>query len=188
MIITLSGASGTGKTAITGALMKRLPNAGPVLSVTTRDPRPTDHPGDYQYVTQDAFQAMEASGRFLWTAGVGATRYGTPRDILQAALDQPEAHGIMILVPERVVDLRAFAAENDRLDDVRSFYILSPDESILRTRMSGRGDAEEKIEERIRECRDFEARAKTLDVPFIWIEDRNDMEEKIRTVIAALRT
>lgn len=46
MIVTLSGASGVGKTTIERSLLKRLANAEAVVSVTTRDRRDNDSPGE----------------------------------------------------------------------------------------------------------------------------------------------
>ncbi len=186
MILTFTGSSGTGKTTIEKALLERLPNARPLMSVTTRTARSTDLPGDFLHVTPEVFQQMEERGEFLWTAAVGTTHYGTQTSALREALEQPKTFWIMILVPERVPNVHAFAQQMGREADVRSFYILNPSDDILRQRMTERGDAVEHIEERMQACKEFQERAKASGMPFIWIEDRNDLEKKIRMVTSAI--
>ena len=188
MILTFTGSSGTGKTTIEKALLERLPNAHPLVSVTTRTARPTDLPGDFLHVTPEAFQQMEDHGAFLWTATVGTTRYGTQTSTLRDALEQPTLYWIMILVPERVPNVRAFAQTLNRETDVRSFYILNPSDDILRQRMTERGDTVAHIEERMQACKEFQERAQSSGIPFIWIEDRNELEKKVQMAMALLRT
>lgn len=188
MMMTLSGASGTGKTTIMRALLDRIPLARPLVSMTTRGPRPTDVAGEYRYVTSEEFEAMERRDEFLWTAGVGTTRYGTLASELHKTVEHQEIVWVTILVPERVPNIRDYARAQGQEDRIRSFYIINPPEDTLRRRMRERGDTEEKIEGRIRECRDFLERARSLDVPFTWVEDENDLEKKIGTILRHIQT
>jgi guanylate kinase len=183
MILTLSGASGTGKTTIAKALIERLPNARPLVSVTTRPPRPNDLPGDFLHVSAQAFDDMEQRAEFLWTATVGDTQYGTRRTDLQHALAHPETTWIMILVPLTVRNLRDAVAQEPGTHEVRSFYILNPADNVLRARLSERGDAPEAIDARMAACADFQEKAQASGLPFIMIPDHDDMEEKIKTIL-----
>jgi guanylate kinase len=185
MILTLSGASGTGKTSIEQALIDRLPNARPLLSITTRKSRPTDIMGDFQHVSGEEFTGMEQRGEFLWHAAIGETRYGTRRTDLQYALAHPNIIWIMILIPSTVQNLLQAAAAEPGDHDIRSFYILNPSDDILRKRLLTRGETEEAIASRaLKEMAHFEQSAKQSGLPFIEIADNDDLEEKIQAVIA----
>lgn len=186
MIITLTGASGTGKTTIADRLIKHLPDARPLMSVTTRTARPSDLPGDYTHVRPEAFDAMASSGEFLWTAALGTTRYGTAADDLRTAFERTATTWMMILVPEVLPLLHGFAAQEGRSDHVRSFFILNPPDETLRRRLAHRGDPPEYIEERMAACADFQARARASDVPYLFIPDEDDLSAKINAVLRAL--
>lgn len=71
MILTLTGASGAGKTTIAGELLKKLPvDARMVPSYTLRKfrkPRSTDLPGEYKHVSRFRFWFLSTIGAFLWT-------------------------------------------------------------------------------------------------------------------------
>lgn len=185
MIISLTGASGTGKTTVAKAVMERLPNAQPLTSVTTRAPRPSDLPGDFLYVSPDEFAAMDARGDFLWKARVGETDYGTTRAALKNALAKPETIWMMILVPECVPLLCDFADAEGCRDQVRCVYLQSPSDDVLRQRLAERGDSPAQIEERLQACRVFQDRARASDVPYVFVEDTNQIQDKLNAVLTA---
>jgi guanylate kinase len=189
MILTLSGASGTGKTSIERALIDRLPNARPLRSITTRAARPTDIPGDFTHVSLEEFAAMEQRGEFLWSTAIGETRYGTRRIDLQNALAHPDIVWIMILIPSTVRNLLDAAATIPGTHDIRSFYILNPSDNILRGRLLSRGETEESIASRaLKELAHFQKTAKQSGLPFIEIPDNDNLEEKIQAVIQQAST
>lgn len=187
MIITLSGASGTGKTTIEKMFLEREANVRPLVSITTRAPRPNDLPGDFEYISPETYDAWDAAGAFLWKARVGETRHGTRTSDLRNAFASPRTTWIMILVPECVPNLHAFAHAEKQIEQVRSFYILNPPDDVLRRRMAERGDAPEKIEERMRACAEYQERARNSGIPYIYIEDTDDVDEKYRKVIDCCR-
>ncbi|MBD3251876.1 hypothetical protein GF380_05515 [Candidatus Uhrbacteria bacterium] len=76
MIVTFTGASGSGKTTIANAILERVPSAQLLTSNTTRNPRPTALPRVDSYLDRERFEQMEADGHFLWTAGLAETRSG----------------------------------------------------------------------------------------------------------------
>lgn len=189
MIITFSGASGTGKTTIAKALIERLPHAKPLRSVTTREPRATDLPGDFLHVTPSDFAAMEQQREFLWTAQVGETRYGTRREDLQNALQDDNTVWIMILVPTAVRNLRSAVAQEGRDPNavIRSFFIQNPSDDVLRERLAARGDSDASIESRMAACANFETTARASGLPFIEIPDENNLDAKIQAVMSYIR-
>lgn len=182
MILTLTGASGTGKTTLANMLYQALPNALPLISYTTRKSRPTDLPGDYAFLSEQEFASMETHDDFLWTANVGETRYGTTKDSLRHALEDNSRIHVMILVPETVPNVHDFAKSIGMADQVKSFLFETPSSDVLRERMSGRGDDAESIQGRIETTGAFESKARATGISFIMIPDL-DLEGKAQTVL-----
>ena len=188
MIITLTGASGSGKTTIAKKIMERLPNAHPLTSHTTRSPRPTDQRHDFEYLDTKTFDEMKERGEFLWTAQVADTRYGTSMSLLQKALEDEACIWIMLLVPEVLPTLYEFARTSHTHDSLTSFFIQVPDEDTLRERMKRRGDADEQIEKRIEACHDFESKADASDIPYIKIDNSGELDDAVDAIIAKIET
>lgn len=188
MIITLTGASGSGKTAIAKELFSRLPNAEPLISYTTRAARPSDLPGDFAYLDQQTFDRMRDDGSFVWTAAVADTRYGTTKESLHAALMDHKEFRIMILVPSALPHLYAYADEIGMRDQIRSFVISVPSEETLRSRMTARGDAPADIEKRITACATFEKDARVSEIPFLWIDNSGELSDAVDEILRHLPT
>ena len=86
-LLVLSSPSGAGKTTITRALLERDPSLALSVSVTTRPARPGEIDGrDYRFIDQPRFDAMVAGGDLLEHATVFGHCYGTPRQLIEAAL------------------------------------------------------------------------------------------------------
>ncbi len=186
MILTLTGASGAGKTTIAERLITELPNAHFLTSCTTRAARPSDLPGEYLYLSNDDFDRMDEQGDFLWTAQVADTRHGTAKQSLQCALDDKDAISIMILVPEVLTRLYAFAEELGKRVSIRSILIRTPSEDILRTRMRERGDENEKINARITATIAYETKARETGINFIEIENEGSIGGAVQKITDAL--
>lgn len=184
MIITLTGASGSGKTTIAKELIARISNTKPLVSYTTRAPRPSDLPGDFTYLDHDAFDRIRDEGKFLWTAQVGDTYYGTTKESLHDALHEDAATRIMILVPDVLPKLYAFAEGMEKRDTIKSFFIHVADEAVLRARMLKRGDMPESAEKRITACRDYEEEAKATGINFIRVDNSGELETSVENVLA----
>jgi guanylate kinase len=182
MIITFTGPSGGGKTAIAKEIIAAYPNAKPLTSTTTRTPRPSDLPGDFEYLDRETFNRLRDEGAFAWTADVGSTSHGTRAAWLKKALTDDQTISIMILVPSVLPALYAFADELGSRDAITSFFIHVPDEGVLRERMRIRGDAPESIEERLTVCHDFEEEAKATGVDFVWVDNSGKLQDAVKTV------
>lgn len=64
-IITFTGASGAGKTTMVKELLKN-PQFGLVPSITTRNSRLSDLPGEYEYITDTEFDWLKCWDAFVW--------------------------------------------------------------------------------------------------------------------------
>ncbi len=136
MIITLTGSSCAGKTCIAKSLREKIPGTRFIISVTTRLPREGDNEGEYQYVSEEEFRRLENQHLFLWTTRVRNFRYGTFKKTVDEA-NVPGFTGIMILVPEKVTELREYLKDAPT-EIVTSFYI-STQPTILEERLKNRG-------------------------------------------------
>ena len=171
-ILTFTGASGSGKSSIAKSLGFPL-----VLSTTTRAPRPSDLLGEYEYLDIKNFDFTEANNDFLWIKEYGGNYYSTRYDSINRALNSPE-NFIMILVPEVLPLLLDYAGK----EKVLPFYIRSPDEAVLRSRLEKRGEREDSIERRLKESRDWDVQADESGIPYFYITNNDALEEAVGQV------
>lgn len=77
-LIVISAPSGTGKTSLVKALIKRNNNLIVSVSTTTRKPRPGEIAGsDYFFVENNLFETLRTQGNFIEWAKVYGNLYGT---------------------------------------------------------------------------------------------------------------
>ena len=176
MIWSLTGPSASGKTTIARLIQRAVPEAKPLQSVTTRPPRPSDNPGEYEYVSEAEFDRLSRAREFLWEVSPHGHRYATRKSKVDEALG--EGINIPILVIEAVVKLHAYAEAQGKLEEVRSLYIRMTDEEELRRRLSARGDEPGDVERRLAQCRDWNARAASAGIPLYVLEGEGTPEEK----------
>lgn len=182
MLLTISGASGAGKTTIARALLGHVPGTKFLHSYTTRAPRPTDIPGEFTYLDRATFDSMRESEEFIWAADFGETSVGTKLVDLDHALKDRHKTWITILIPDVLPRLYAYAKEIGKKEYVKSIYIKSESDDVLRDRMLKRGDAESQIEERIALCHRFDDEAEFLKIPFVWIKNDKTIHEAAEQV------
>ncbi len=187
MILTLTGASGAGKTTIAERLIGTLAHARFLTSFTTRAARPNDLPREYAYLSNADFDRMRDNGEFLWTAEVADTRHGTAKASLQHALDDNRTISIMILVPEVMTKLYDFADQSGKRASIHSILVRTPSEDVLRARMRERGDEEAKIDGRIKATLDYEAKARATGIGFIEIGNDGNVEEAVQAILNVIR-
>lgn len=139
-LFILSAVSGTGKSTIAHALLRRATDWRVSVSHTTRQPRGVEEDGvHYHFRSRSAFEAMIANGELVeWAAYIGQY-YGTSvSNVENAARDgadlifdieidgarqikvaYPQAHGIFILPPSfEVLRKRLLGRATDDLDKV----------------------------------------------------------------------
>src|SRR6185437_7584339 len=109
MILSLTGPSGVGKTTLMHNLLHALPNVKTLTSYTTRAPRESDEPGEYNYISQEEFDRMQAAGEFLWTAQAYVNHYGTRKADIDIALANKDTLYMPVLVLSAVKKLHEYA-------------------------------------------------------------------------------
>ncbi|MDO8510762.1 MAG: hypothetical protein Q7S55_01205 [Nanoarchaeota archaeon] len=171
-IITFTGVSGAGKSTIAKSVGFPF-----VPSTTTREPRPSDLPGEYEYLEHGDFDHDKAWDAFLWVNEYDGNSYGTKSEMVDTALTNPGTY-TMILVP-RVLPLLLKYAGTDK---VLPFYILSPPEEILRSRMEQRGNTPDSIERRLKETKNWDEQAGKAAIPYFFITNDGTIDEAVEQV------
>jgi guanylate kinase len=145
LVVIVSGPGGVGKGTIVEALVARDERLWLSRSWTTRARRDGERHDAYHFVTRDEFEDRIANSGFLeWTSFLG-NYYGTPL---------PEAIDGRDLVLEIEVD----GARQVKLlhPDAVLVFLLPPSRLEQQRRLRGRGDAEDKVEERLRKAEEEE--------------------------------
>jgi len=184
MILTITGPSASGKTSLARALRVRRPEINLLKSTTTRTPRPSDMPGEYEYVTESEFTEIEQSGDFIWTVEVHGNRYGTRK----SGIDEAASSGIFIaiVIVSAVVSLRSYLGRNGSTESIRSVYLDIADEKMLHARLTKRGDTSEDIDIRINECKSWARQRDACDVPFTIHDARTNSDELAAEIVSSL--
>ncbi len=150
LMFVLSSPSGAGKTTLSRRLLEADPSIALSISVTTRRPRAGEVDGrDYWFIDQAKFDAMVAQGELLEHAQVFDHNYGTPRQPVEAALEQ----GRDVLFD---IDWQGTQQLGGRLPgDVVSVFILPPSVAELERRLHSRAlDSDEVIRRRMTKASD----------------------------------
>ncbi len=144
-MLVLSSPSGAGKTTISRGLLAQDGNLTLSISATTRPMRPGETDGvDYVFVDQAKFDGMVQDGAFLEHATVFGHGYGTPRDPVDAALDE----GRDVLFD---IDWQGTQQVREKArDGLVSVFILPPSTEELGRRLRTRAqDPDEVVQSRM---------------------------------------
>jgi guanylate kinase len=142
-LIVLAGPSGVGKTTVAQALLAEPPiPMRRAVTATTRAPRPGEIDGrDYHFWTRDQFQAKIDNREMLeWAVIHGSDLYGTP---LAEVCDRSQT----VLL---VIDVQGADAVRQLHLRHLSIFLDPPSLNELSSRLSKRGDAQDKIDKRLK--------------------------------------
>ena len=172
LVIVVSGPGGVGKGTIVEALVKRDPQLWLSRSWTTRAQRPGERDDAYRFLSREVFEQHIAVGGFLeWTEFLG-NYYGTPNPhvtqgsdvVLEIEVDG--AQQVKALMPEAVL-----------------IFVLPPSRAEQERRLRGRGDADQKVAERLRKAEDEEPVGMSL-ADYVVVND--DLERTIDEMLAII--
>lgn len=173
-IITITGPSGSGKTTLVSELLKD-PCFFYVTGLITRPQRPIELPGESEFVPVKEFRRLNQAGELLWALEVHGNWYGARRSTLQAAIDQLDRIGVMILTPEGTATLRVTYP-----DAIGSVFIVPPQANELRRRLKKRGDlTTAQIEQRLSDCAGWLAAAQASHIPYVFIDNSGSVAQMV---------
>lgn len=153
ILVVLSGPSGTGKTTLSRALLKLLPEMQYSISATTRPQRPGEENGkDYFFLSESEFKEKKNKGEFLETAKVFGHWYGTPRSFFDEKLNE----GKDVLLD---IDVQgALSVRNQVVSKKKSegifILVVPPSIEVLSQRLQKRNtDSQDMIDVRLNKAR-----------------------------------
>lgn len=149
VLVILSGPSGVGKGTVRKQLMS-LPdlNLFYSISLTTRKMRPGEVDGrDYYFVDRETFQQNIDSGNLLEYAEFVGNFYGTPKDKVEAMLNE----GKNVLLE---IEVNGTMEVLSKMPEAISIYLVPPSFEALESRIRGRStETEEIIQQRLAKAR-----------------------------------
>lgn len=188
LCIVISSPSGGGKTTLCSRLLREFPSMVYSISCTTRAPRPGEVEGkNYYFLTEPEFKRRVKAGDFLEYARVHDHWYGTPKQLIEKALNEGRDALLVIDVQgaERIRALISGSASDILKTALVDIFVVPPNINALRQRLAGRGqDTEETIALRLANaekemaCRDR--------YKYVIINDRlDDAYERLKNIIQA---
>ena len=177
--VVLSAPSGAGKTSIARALVKEIEDVVFSVSATTRPARDHEVDGvDYHFVSEAEFRAMIEADELVEWAEVHGHLYGTPRESLQAALEE----GRFLILD---VDVQGAMQMRERVQDVVLVFVLPPSADALVERLTGRGtEGEDNVTRRIENARGELEQASQFD--YIVVNENLDQAiDEVRSIVLA---
>jgi len=176
LIIVVSGPGGVGKGTIVDALVGRDPRLWLSRSWTTRAQRPGEPDGAYVFTDREHFERRIAAGGFLeWTNFLG-NYYGTP-------MPEPTEGADVVLEIEVDGARQVKAARPEAL----LIFVLPPSREEQERRLRGRGDAGDKVLERLRKAEDEEPIGRALADRIVVNDDLEDTIEEMLAIIDQAR-
>lgn len=177
-MFVLSAPSGSGKTTMLEALLRRDRKRFRSISATTRPPRPGERHGkDYFFLSRARFQRGIARGKFLENARVLQNWYGTPRGPIEKALKS----GKDVLLG---IDIQGARQIRRSGLPATTIFLLPPSLKVLRQRLRRRAtETPAQIWERLRLARKELKEVRRYD--YAVVNDR--LRDAVAAVEAILR-
>lgn len=176
LIFIISGPGGVGKGTIVDALVQRDPHLWLSRSWTTRARRPGESADAYVFTDRSSFEErIDAQGFLEWTDFLG-NYYGTPT---------PESHHGRDTVLEIEVDgaRQVKAAHPDAI----LIFVLPPSRAEQARRLRGRGDADDKVDQRVRKAEEEEPVGRALADHIVVNDELERTVDEMLAIIEARR-
>ncbi len=146
-LYVVSAASGAGKTSLVSALLEQVSGVEVSVSHTTRAAREGEVDGvNYHFVDAAKFEEMVEAAEFFEHATVFGNMYGTS----QQHVEQQLQSGVDVILE---IDWQGARQIRQLIPDCSTIYIAPPSASVLRERLTSRGqDDDDIINRRMREA------------------------------------
>jgi len=131
-VFIISGPSGVGKDSVILKLREVYPDAGYVVTATSRPKRPgEEHGTHYLFIEREEFEAQIAAGEFIESALVYGNLYGVPKRPILDAL----AAGQPVIIK---VDVKGAATLRTLIPHTQSIFLLPESMESLLHRLRAR--------------------------------------------------
>ncbi len=142
-IVIIAGTSGSGKTTIANALLKKFPNMEKLITCTTREKRKDEINGkDYRFVSQEQFQKYIENNELLEHENYGKNIYGSLKSDAEKLFKKNKIV-LFVLEPKGAMTI------SKKFPDALTLFLKAPSLEELKKRFVIRGDSKEKADERI---------------------------------------
>ena len=181
ILIVVSGFSGAGKGTLMKELLKTYDNYALSVSMTTRKPRPGEEEGkSYFFVDKDTFEETIAKDGLIEYASYCGNYYGTPREYVEACLD----NGRDVILE---IEIQGALKVKEKFPEALLLFIMPPSAEELKRRLEGRGtESEEVICQRIARAAEEAEGIENYD--YIIINDKlADCVKEMHSIISASR-
>jgi guanylate kinase len=175
-IFIISGPGGVGKGTIVRALVQRDPQLWLSRSWTTRDQRPGESDDAYVFATREAFEERIARGGFLEYTDFLGNYYGTP-------LPDPMPGSDTVLE----IEVDGARQVKSLHPDAVLIFVLPPSRDEQIRRLRGRGDPEQKVDERVRKAEEEEPIGRALADHVVVNDDLERTVDELLEIIGHAR-
>ena len=181
ILIVVSGFSGAGKGTLMKELLKTYDNYALSVSMTTRKPRPGEEEGkSYCFGDKDTFEETIVKDGLIEYASYCGNYYGTPREYVEACLD----NGRDVILE---IEIQGALKVKEKFPEALLLFIMPPSAEELKRRLEGRGtESEEVICQRIARAAEEAEGIENYD--YIIINDKlDDCVKEMHSIISASR-
>ncbi|SDQ95185.1 guanylate kinase [Pseudovibrio sp. Tun.PSC04-5.I4] len=181
-MLVLAAPSGAGKGTIAAKLMEEDANLALSVSATTRQRRAAEEHGvHYFFHEADEFERKIKANELLEWAKVHDNYYGTPRESVDASLNE----GKDVLFDIDIAGVRQLQKQAG--EDVVSIFVLPPSIAEMHARLKGRGDDDDTaIKRRMKTAIDEVSGWQEFDY-IIVNDDLNKAVTTVQSIITAER-
>ena len=161
--------------------LKTYDNYALSVSMTTRKPRPGEEEGkSYFFVDKDTFEETIAKDGLIEYASYCGNYYGTPREYVEACLD----NGRDVILE---IEIQGALKVKEKFPEALLLFIMPPSAEELKRRLEGRGtESEEVICQRIARAAEEAEGIENYD--YIIINDKlDDCVKEMHSIISASR-
>jgi len=171
-VVVISGPGGVGKGTIVGELVRSDDRLWLSRSWTTRAPREGESSDAYHFVTPEEFQAHIDRGGFLEWVQFLDYRQGSPLP------EPPDGSDVLF-----EIDVQGAGRILELHPDALLVFVDTPDRKVQEARLRGRGDAEDRIAQRLAKADEEVARSRSL--PFVRVVN-DDLDRAVGEISALI--